>query len=432
MCGFTVSSLPIQGWSSKVRGPDASRYEVIDGVHYLHHLLSLTGEPTTQPFQSDSACCVFNGEIYNYKDFGEYPTDGACILDLWRAHGLDFARHLDGEFAIVIVDRNHVIVATDPFACKPLWIAFQDGEWSAASYASDIPWPSSKVPGNVVRKYSMDGTLLSERPVVQWDLRQHKRTTDDWIAAFEQSIRKRAHAKAFIGLSSGYDSGAIACEMIRQNLPFSAFSITNKESTSVLAARFDLIDDAQSFAMHEGEFEFFKKELAEAEDFRYKDRFKDYDYKQDNAAVGLSAICHRANQRNLRVYLSGQGADEILSDYGFAGRKFFPHSEFGGLFTRKQKLWHSFADGTQIQYLNKEEYTAGHYGIEARYPYLDRSLVQEFLWLDADIKNRNYKSPLHDYLNLREWPYESGCKRGFSCKPNSKKPREAFRATDED
>lgn len=35
-------------------------------------------------------------------------------------------------------------------------------------------------------------------------------------------------------------------------------------------------------------------------------------------------------------------------------------------------------------YLAKEESTAGAHGVETRYPFLDRNLVQEFLWLSSD------------------------------------------------
>jgi hypothetical protein len=35
-------------------------------------------------------------------------------------------------------------------------------------------------------------------------------------------------------------------------------------------------------------------------------------------------------------------------------------------------------------YLAKEESTAGAHGVETRYPFLDRGVVQEFLWLSAD------------------------------------------------
>ena len=42
----------------------------------------------------------------------------------------------------------------------------------------------------------------------------------------------------------------------------------------------------------------------------------------------------------------------------------------------------------------KEELTAGALGIEARYPFLDKNFVQEYLWLKSSNKNREYKSVL--------------------------------------
>lgn len=397
-----------------MRGPDESRYEIIDGVHFLHHLLSLTGKHTTQPFADGSAACVFNGEIYNYASMGDYATDGECILDAWRDAGTSFTDQLDGEYAIVIVSGQRIIVATDPFATKPLWIGFEDGNWSVASYASDIPWASTKVPGNVVREYRPDGRLVAERQTVEWSLAQTENDTHGWIEAFESAVRKRAHPAAFLGLSSGYDSGAIACEMLRQGHDFTAYSISNGENMAVLHDRLQLLPSSVAFSLSGEEYDHWRKSMQEAEPFQYRDRFKNYSYQEDKATVGLAAICHRANQKRQRVYLSGQGADEILSDYGFAGRKIYNHSEFGGLFPEKQRLWHSFADGTQIQYLNKEEYTAGHFGIEARYPFLDRQVVQAFLRLKPAIKNRHYKSPLHDYLMQQGFPFDCGKKLGFN------------------
>ncbi len=149
------------------------------------------------------------------------------------------------------------------------------------------------------------------------------------------------------------------------------------------------------------------------EDFSYSG----YDIKGDKASVGLSHICSKASQEGYRIYLSGQGADEIISDYGFQGNKIYSHSQFGGLFPSNLVgfwPWVSFYDGTQIQYLNKEEYVAGHYGIETRYPFLDKYLVQEFLWLDSTLKNSKYKSSLDEYLRINNFPFASGQKIGFN------------------
>ena len=142
--------------------------------------------------------------------------------------------------------------------------------------------------------------------------------------------------------------------------------------------------------------------------------------------MGLSAICNRANGEGRRIYFSGQGADEIISDYGFGGKKIYKHSGFGGLFPAQMNgffPWHSFYDGTQIQYLNKEEYVAGHFGIETRYPFLDRNLVQEFLWLTHDLKNSKYKSVLDEYLSVNNFPFQAQEKRGFHVIEKGKKEK---------
>ena len=148
--------------------------------------------------------------------------------------------------------------------------------------------------------------------------------------------------------------------------------------------------------------------------------------------MGLGSICSRANKENYRIcseanregyriYLSGQGSDEIISDYGWNGNKIYNHSSFGGRFPKSLDgffPWHSFYDGTQIKYLNKEEYVAGTYGIETRYPFLDIELVQEFLWLNSDLKNKEYKAPLSEYLSRNNYPFQRGVKTGFQANRN--------------
>ena len=111
----------------------------------------------------------------------------------------------------------------------------------------------------------------------------------------------------------------------------------------------------------------------------------------------MSKICQLASKEKHRIYLSGQGADEITCDYGINGRKIYSHSCFGGNFPsdltrivdndpKKEVIWKSFYKGTQKDYLGKEENISGLFGIEGRYPFLDKYLVQEFLSLVSYIK----------------------------------------------
>lgn len=440
MCGFAVSNiLNLKDTNSfcKRRGPDLTNSKVINGIEFLHNLLHITGELTTQPIVQDDVVCVFNGEIYNYREFGDYKTDGDCIIDLYEKEGDGFVKRLDGEFALCLIDftDKKIIISNDTFSCKPLWYEFTNGKFGVASYESQLTGlgftSPKKLQANLTQVYDT-GTLQKIKQYNNFTFctHQHKNSFDDWLTAFSNSIRKRTANTSkgmFVGMSSGYDSGAIACELTKQGIDFKAYSILNNENDSVLQQRLRMVKNSEAFFLKPDEFQKWKNELRNnCENFAYDDGFRNYDIKKDQASMGLSAICHRANGEGRRIYFSGQGADEIISDYGFGGKKIYKHSEFGGLFPANLNgffPWHSFYDGTQIQYLNKEEYVAGHFGIETRYPFLDRQLVQEFLWLSHDLKNSKYKSALDEYLLINEFPYQPQEKRGFHVIEKGKKEK---------
>lgn len=437
MCGFGVSNtlgLTAVNQQCQPRGPDLTTTKVLNGVEFLHNLLHITGNVTPQPFEQDNIACVFNGEIYNYHSFGQYQSDGECIIDLYKKIGPEFVKKLDGEFALCLIDfsNNVAIISTDTFACKPLWYEFVNGKFCVASYNSQLQGlgfcHGQKLKANTTKVYDLKySKAILQYVNFEFDITQHKNTFDDWIDAFGCSIHKRTQNTAhgmFVGMSSGYDSGAIACELEKQKINFKAYTITNNENMSVVDARYKQISNGEQFTMTREEFQHWQTHLINCEDFEYRDQYKHYNIKTDQAAVGLSAICHRANQENRRIYFSGQGADEIISDYGFGGQKIFKHSEFGGLFPQDLRgfwPWHSFWDGTQIQYLNKEEYVAGYFGIETRYPFLDRDLVQEFLWLTPQLKNSKYKSVLDEYLTRNNFPFQPSEKLGFHVADKKKK-----------
>jgi len=440
MCGFGVSninSLNTVNQFCQKRGPDLTNSETINGIEFLHNLLHITGDLTPQPVIKNDIVCVFNGEIYNYKEFGNYASDGQCIVDLYNRQGEEFCKLLDGEYALCLIDftKRKLITSTDTFACKPLWYEFKGDKFCVASYNSQLQGlgftNGKKLYANKTQVYNLD-TLTIEREYDNhiFDIKQYKTSFNDWFVAFENSIRKRTQNTdkgMFLGLSSGFDSGAIACELHKQGVNATGYSIINNENLEVLQARFNILNHTESITLTNDEYNKWRKELINCEDFIYNDGHRNYNIKSDQAVQGLAAICHRANKNKQRIYFSGQGADEIISDYGFNGKRIYKHSQFGGKFPNNLEgffPWHSFWDGTQIQYLNKEEYIAGHFGIETRYPFLDKQLVQEFLWLDPTLKNSRYKSCLAEYLIHNNFPFESGEKRGFNVVEKGKKMKQ--------
>lgn len=430
MCGFGVTNsgnLKLSNDRCQRRGPDLTNTKTINGIEFLHNLLHITGDMIPQPFVKNDTVAVFNGEIYNYRNFGNFTSDGECILDLYANQGDQFVKSLDGEFALCVIDfaKQRLIIANDVFACKPLWYEIKGNKFCIGSYNSQLTGlgftNGQKLKSNTTKVFDLN-TLkqINEYQNVYFDINQHKNNFDDWISAFSNSIKKRTvntSKSMFIGMSSGYDSGAIACELEKQQVSYKAYSITNKENENILQARLKRVSSAEAFNLEPLEYDKVRTELKKhCEDFSYQDKFFNYNIKKDQASMGLGAICMRAKKEGRRIYFSGQGADEIISDYGFGGKRIYKHSTFGGLFPNELNgffPWHSFWDGTQIQYLNKEEYVAGHFGIETRYPFLDKDLVQEFLWLTADLKNSKYKSCLDEYLKINEFPYEPSEKRGF-------------------
>jgi asparagine synthetase B (glutamine-hydrolysing) len=150
-----------------------------------------------------------------------------------------------------------------------------------------------------------------------------------------------------------------------------------------------------------------------AEEFKYNIRYDwgfDRDsYKKDWAARGLSLICKRGSEEGRNVYISGQGADEILSDYALYPEQ----SELKGVFPDHLIPWSNFHGSCQYSYLGKEECVAGSWNVETRYPFLDKQFVQEFLWLSPELKNRHYKAPLYEYLKANHFPFQENKKIGF-------------------
>ena len=123
MCGFIVSKLgaEVDDVLLRRRGPDAATLLEHAGFAFRHYLLHITGERTPQPFQDGGIVCVYNGEIYNH-DYQR--SDGEVLIPLYRKYGPQFARELDGEFAIALYDfeQKRVVFATDAFGTKPLFV----------------------------------------------------------------------------------------------------------------------------------------------------------------------------------------------------------------------------------------------------------------------------------------------------------------------
>lgn len=229
---------------------------------------------------------------------------------------------------------------------------------------------------------------------------QHKDNYDDWLQAFENSIRKRAIDNCFIGLSSGYDSGVLSNELLKQEVEFKAYTIFNNENKEVLDERLLSIPDYEIVIMNKTLWQKYYNFL--------KGKINNKAMK-DIASMAVAYMFETAKGDEKMVYLSGQGSDEIYSDYSLFPRQ----STFKGKYPDKLYEWSNFRGNMQLEYLNGLEDIASIYGIEIRYPFLDIDLIQEFLWLKVELKNKNYKAPLFEYLTKNNVSFDKEVKKGF-------------------
>lgn len=442
MCSVFLTNRPIIDLEAinrfiRLRGPDYTQVAQREGLTFIHNLLSISGAFTIQPFTDGDITALFNGEIYNYRQFGDFASDGLCLIPCYRELGALFTQAFDGEFAIILADfkQRCVIISTDVFATKPLYVAIEGNHFGVSSYPSALLAAgfssTSKLAANKIFRIDLDHPeLIDIGTVYEFSRKQYRRDYDGWMEAFEIAVRKRAlgcREKLFIGLSSGYDSGAISCALNRLNVPYHAYSVIGKEHGEILAQRASLMAPTSQHHYITPELDIRTRARdyidRNVEPIYYRTYSAQGDYNEfnlklhdDSGATGLSMVCEAARQDNCKIYLSGQGADEIISDYGFSGQRIYPHSNFGGLFPANLDdifPWPSFYGSSQESYLMKDEHVSGAYGIEGRYPFLDKRVVQEFLALDHRLKNSKYKSALRAYLEATGYPSMFDVKIGF-------------------
>lgn len=456
MCSFILANwailnLTYVNFFLKPRGPDATSHLHLNGFDFVHNLLHMTGEQRTQPFMDSGVAALFNGEVYNWRSLPlmrplAAASDGDAILPAYRMRRSKFSRQLDGEYAIVIVDFviGEVLLSTDVFGTKPLWYsldrAVDPPRFAVASYKSALsrlgmPDETIKmVDPNTVLRLSLNedpgfGRVLGRHAVFEFDLRQFKTSTDDYVHAFKQAVEKRTTGlhPAFIGLSSGYDSGAVHLALHEQGKQHYAFTIYGEENINILSRRINYASSTAqtdviifAHADFQREWDWLAQNM-EHFDYLAANITGQKSVVGDQASAGLSYVMRLSRDRGALAYLSGSGADEVLSDYGFRGERLCSQSSFGGLFPEHMLEifpWPEFFLSTQRDYLMKEELVAGAHGMEGRYPFLDPRVVQEYFWLKDSVKNDEYKAPLYSFLAGQGYPFERGKKQGFAAAAN--------------
>ncbi|MEB3210130.1 MAG: asparagine synthase-related protein [Leptolyngbyaceae bacterium] len=448
MCGFfLLASTPssnisldydrISRISSTIdpRGPDARCVYEQKGLLAIHTHLRINGY-SIQPLLFSDGVAVYNGEIYNeWQRIAQDPlySDANTLVDLLESEGIDGLPQLDGEFAICVYlpGRRMVCIITDTFGTKPVYYCARPGQIAVGSYDSTLlEYDSSvepiRVPANTLLVIAIDsGALVRSQTAFKFDFSlQTADSYDPWIDAFSASLKKRTSCRNqqyFVPLSSGYDSGLIAATLSDWNAKFRCYTVPYLEDESILRQRIEILRTRGTFTtwmdisredylsmssyMHSS-LSYYR---LSASDFG-EENFPDPDFRNVPGYVAAALICSAARSDGYLIQLSGQGSDELLTDYSTGSMRM---SELKGDWRNLAGPWKNLHAGWNSIFLGATERICGLFGIETRYPFLDRALAQTFINLSPGLKELRFKAPIATYFDRVNYPYTDR-KQGFA------------------
>ncbi len=304
--------------------------------------------------ESGSVVCVFNGELYNFRELRARlersheirgTGDTPVIPHLYEERGLDFVRELEGMFALALWDRERerLVLARDRLGKKPLlWTKRADGSLAFASElkallqlpverrlrldAIDrylalqyVPGPETALEG--IRKLRPGHLLLAEGGAVEerryWAPRpaEPSATQDEWLERVREevtaAVERRLVADVPLGalLSGGIDSSIVVALMSRASSePVRTFTIgfpdrryDERAHARAVAARYGTIHEEIEVELDP---EALLPRLVAA-----------FDEPHGDEAALPQLVVAEAARRHVTVALAGDGGDESFAGY---------------------------------------------------------------------------------------------------------------------
>lgn len=367
MCGFVgfTGEIPnqkevIDAMLQKIlhRGPDSQESYLGDGITLGFARLSIIDlENGRQPMcnEDGSLWLVFNGEIYNFMQLRDKllaaghtfktRSDSEVLLHGYEEYGPGLLNMLRGMYAFSIwdVNRKKLFGARDFFGIKPYYYAEMGSSFLFGSeIKSFIPHPDFKleldetrlpdyltfscVPGydtffKGVHKlppahyleYENGRLTISRYAEPEFHIdnqKSEKQFVDEISDTFKKSVEAHKISDVEVGcfLSSGVDSSYAACELSKlQKVRTYTIGFEDK--------RYSEADDAKMLAdeIHVDNYE--RRVTAE----EYFENAGNVQYHLDEPLANPSAnllyfLSERASE-DLKVVLSGEGADEMFGGY---------------------------------------------------------------------------------------------------------------------
>lgn len=471
------------------RGPDASKIERIktgkEEVWFGHVRLSIQDltENGSQPMKSPSGnWIVFNGEVYNHLELRERylkdydflgHSDTETILILIETFGVSMAKEFNGIFAFAYYDNvlDEVVLARDRYGVKPLYYYISDDHFV---FSSEIRLIRQKIDVELSEPFISTPLLMRFSPAPDTIYKEVKKVRPGEIISYscstgevvhssiefqtgpqrdepksykyfiEKAVKSQLLSDVEIGvfLSGGIDSAVVA-KIAQENLNYKvkAYSVgfDGSDVSELAYARESASLLNLDFVPIVINFDDFLKVFEECVNIVEEPLGTD-------SMIPMYFLAREAS-RDVKVVLTGQGADEPLAGYTRYKSELLRHSipkftsniasiflsktRYGRILKeddviKRYKIYHMIFEDAEVQVLlNSQDFVSRdsiilndlnvqrsggvndlihldlvnnlsddlllytdkitmHFGLECRVPMLDNELVRHVMSLDID------------------------------------------------
>ena len=380
------------------RGPDDSRVVNTGNGLLGFHRLSIMGLTASgmQPFSLGRSYVVCNGEIYGFERFKaaladkySFQSDSDCeiLLPLYREHGGDMFRMLDGEFAYILYDgqTGQYIAARDPIGIRPLYYGYDSrGTIVFASEPKNLMGLVERIMPFPPGYYYKDGQFTCYRDmskvssVCHDDLDTACRNIREKLIA---GVEKRLVADAKVGflLSGGLDSSLVCAIAARKSAaPIQTYAIgMDVDAIDLKYAR----QVADYLGSDHHEIIITREDVISSLE-TVIEVLGTYDITTIRASMGMYLLCKAIHaQSDIRVLLTGEISDELFgykyTDYAPSPQAFQQEAE------KRIRELHMYD-------VLRADRCISVNSLEARVPFGDLEFVRYVMSLDPALKVNTY------------------------------------------
>lgn len=338
------------------RGPDEMGVAYFKNSFIANARLSIVDlAHGVQPIsnQDDTVWIVYNGEIYDIEIHRKNlinkgykfktSSDTEVVLNLYIEHGPKVVNYLNGEYAFCIFDlkKNEYFICRDFWGTKPLYVVkLPNAAWLFSSEIKPLIWATksadislnafsqtveswSIIPpetsfDNILQIPPATGWLINSNGEIQvhtqkiQDYHEDPDAQDDVYNLIESAVKKRLVADVEVGtyMSGGLDSSIVTYFAKKYSSNLKTFSITFQdkqfdESTHQAVLKNFFHTDHYSLNITTNDLaENFIPAVIASESIVFRSAF-----------VPMFMLSKLVKDQNLKVVLTGEGADELFGGY---------------------------------------------------------------------------------------------------------------------